>query len=84
MGKVTAAMNVVAQRTKAIERSQADGNWEAAQWLELIPTGQVQLVPRDESRLALKEAEAESEFRDRNRKGPAVSNKKEDKGDPVD
>ena len=30
-GKVAAAMDVLAQRIKAIERSQADGNWEAAQ-----------------------------------------------------
>ena len=83
VGKVTATLDVVSQRIEAIERPQTEGSWVAAQWLELTPTGQVQLVPRDKSRPALREAEGEQKFKDRNKKGPPTK-KKEDKGEPVD
>lgn len=58
-------MDVLAQRVKVPERAQADGHWDAAQWMEFIPTGAVQLVPRRESRLAMREAEEESKLRAR-------------------
>ena len=68
-GKVAEAMDVLAQRVKALERAQADGHWDAAQWMELIPTGAVQLIPRRESRQALREAEEESKLRARRKLG---------------
>ena len=68
-GKLAEAMGVLAQRVKALERAQADGHWDAAQWMELIPTGAVQLIPRRESRQALREAEEESKLRARRKSG---------------
>ena len=82
-GKVAEAMDVLAQRVKALERAQADGHWDAAQWMELIPTGAVQLIPRRESRQALREAEEESKLRAR-RKAGADGNKKFVPGSPMD
>ena len=76
-GKVAEAMDVISQRVKALERAQVDGHWDAAQWLELIPTGAVQLVPRQESRYAMREAEEESKLRARR---PPREKKGEDGG----
>ena len=70
-------MDVISQRVKALERAQVDGHWDAAQWLELIPTGAVQLVPRQESRYAMREAEEESKLRARR---PPREKKGEDGG----
>ena len=69
------AMDVLAQRVKALERAQADGHWDAAQWMELIPTGSVQLIPRRESRQALREAEEESKLRARRKTGNEIAKK---------
>ena len=68
-GKVAEAMDVVARRVKALERAQADGHGDAAKWMELIPTGAAQLLPRRESRQALREAEEESNLRPRRKVG---------------
>ena len=76
------AMDVLAQRVKALERAQADGHWDAAQWMELIPTGAVQLIPRRENRQALREAEEESKLSARRRLGHESPNKLA--GSPVD
>ena len=70
-------MDVISQRVKALERAQVDGHWDAAQWRELIPTGAVQLVPRQESRYAMREAEEESKLRARR---PPREKKGEDGG----
>ena len=62
-GELARGMDVLAQRVKALEKSITDQHWLAARWLELIPTGQLLLVPRDEAREAAKEVEAEERSR---------------------
>ena len=37
-GNAGGAMDVLAQRLKALERSIVDSNWQVARWMELIPT----------------------------------------------
>ena len=53
------AVDVLAQRVRALERTQADGRRDAAQWLGLFPVGTVRLFPRRELRQALRMAEEE-------------------------
>ena len=43
--------------------------------MELIPTGAVQLIPRRESRQALREAEEESKLRARRKTGNEIAKK---------
>ena len=74
-GKVAEAMGVLAQRVKALERAQADMRWDAAQWMELIPTGSLHLIPRRESRQALREAEGECKLRARRKPGNEIVKK---------
>eukprot|EP00973_Karenia_brevis_P083092 11520021-Karenia_brevis.AAC.1 len=38
-GNPAGALDIVAQRLKAPERSIVDENWQVAGWMELIPTG---------------------------------------------
>ena len=64
-GDLGRGMDVIAQRIKAIEQSVADQGWQTARWLELIPTGEVLLVPRAEVREAVKESTAEESSRRR-------------------
>ena len=68
-------MDVLAQRVKALERAQAAGHWGAAQWMELFPTGAVQLTPRRESRQTPREAEVESLPRARRESGNEIAKK---------
>ena len=68
-------MDVLAQRVKALERAHADGHRDAAQWMELFPTGAVQLTPRRESRQAPREAEVESILRTRRESGNEIAKK---------
>jgi hypothetical protein len=49
------ASDVVAQRLKAIELSSADGNWEKASVLELIPEDGASLVTRGEQQMVGKD-----------------------------
>eukprot|EP00973_Karenia_brevis_P011721 1585919-Karenia_brevis.AAC.1 len=38
-GNQAGALDILAQRLKALERSIVDQNWNVARWMELIPTG---------------------------------------------
>ena len=52
-------MDVLAQRVKALEQAQAARHGDAAQWMELLPMGAVQLTPRRESHQTPRAAEVE-------------------------
>jgi hypothetical protein len=58
-GEVLQALDVAMQRMKAVERSVEDEHWGNAQWLELIPRGQVGIATEEENYLAVK-AEAQN------------------------
>ena len=62
-GEVAAALDVCIQRIKAVERAAVDGNWDAAKWYELIPTGEALLTPREESLAAHKIETAEQKLK---------------------
>ena len=72
-GEADAALDVVMQRLKALERSVSDGNWSVARWMELIPTGETQLSSREEARTALRNEEAER----RHKAGPKAGSAKD-------
>ena len=48
-GNTAGCLDVLGQRSKAIERAVVDGHWDTARWMELIPTGESVLVPRQET-----------------------------------
>lgn len=55
-GSYGAAADVAAQRLKAIDKAARDGgNWDHAQFLELIPVAETALADRDEEFMAAKE-----------------------------
>ena len=58
-GEPSAAMDILAQRLKALERSIVDSNWNVARWMELIPTGEAQLSSQEETQRAQKIESAE-------------------------
>ena len=60
-GQVEAALDVLLQRVKAVERSVSDSGWDVAKWFELIPTGDSLLIPRSEARAVQREHTAETE-----------------------
>ena len=62
-GDLGRALDVMCQRVKALEKSVIDQNWNTARWLELIPTSEAMLIPRDEARAAIREGEAEARVR---------------------
>ena len=55
------ALDVLAQRVKALERSAQDKGWDTAKWLEFLPTGESLLVTCREARAALEEDKAETQ-----------------------
>ena len=58
------ALDVLAQRMKALERSVYDGNtWRKAKFLELVPEDEVSLVDRGEENMMAKEMEHEEKMR---------------------
>ena len=62
MGRSLAAADLLAQRVKAVERAIMDGNWAAAQFLELIDSEAGGLVTKDESFLLAKELELQQKL----------------------
>ena len=60
-----AAADVLTQRLKAIEMSCGDGNWDKAQWLELLQSASATLTSREETAGANKEYQAERRWRPR-------------------
>ena len=61
------AADVVSQRVKALERATTEGNWSAAQFLELIPTETASMLERDEEVYLSKEALLERKLRGNDR-----------------
>ena len=62
-GNTSGAMDVLAQRLKALERSIVDSNWQEARWMELIPTGDAQLSSQEETQRAQKLEKADRDIR---------------------
>jgi hypothetical protein len=62
-GRPLEAMDVVFQRLKALEASEASGTWEHAKWLELLPALDVGTVSRAELREAQREQQLEERVR---------------------
>eukprot|EP00973_Karenia_brevis_P073877 10270897-Karenia_brevis.AAC.1 len=62
-GNPAGALDIVAQRLKALERSIVDGNWQTARWMELIPTGEAQLSMQEETLKAQRLEKAERDLR---------------------
>ena len=59
-GRPLSALDVIAQRQKALEVSIEQGGWNQARWFELIPTTEVSSWSRDDLRDAMKEQELEA------------------------
>jgi hypothetical protein len=53
-GQVSAGLDVLTQRWKALERTLVDGHWSMARWHELIPTTEAPLLSRGENHAALR------------------------------
>ena len=62
-GNTAGAMDIVAQRLKALERSIVDSSWATARWMELIPTGDAHLTLQAEALIAQKLEKADRELR---------------------
>ena len=58
-GEPSSAMDILAQRLVALERSVVDQNWSVARWMELIPTGDAQLSTQEAAQKAQKIESAE-------------------------
>ena len=57
-GRTRRAADLAAQRLKAIERAMRDkGNWEAAQYLELLPTEGDSMIEKEEELVIARERE---------------------------
>ena len=61
-----------------MERYVANGKWDVARWMELIPTGGALLEPRHEAALASREEESENKAR----KGFSTSTSSGSRGRP--
>lgn len=59
LGRPDVAADVAAQRIKAVEMSARDGNWDRAQWLELIAPNEDLLATREEQHGAQRDKAAE-------------------------
>ena len=58
-GNLGAGMDILAQRFKAVEKCIVDHCWTNARWLDLIPTGEALLLPREEAPAAITEGRVE-------------------------
>ena len=67
------AADVVAQRLKAVEQSVVDGQWDRAQFLELLEGAGTTLVNKSEEMLLVKEQETRARIRARIWKGSSGS-----------
>ena len=57
-GRTRRAADLAAQRMKAIERAMRDkGSWDAAQYLELLPTGGDSMIEKEEELVIARERE---------------------------
>ena len=68
-------MDVLAQLVEAPEQTQAARHGDAAQWMELLPMGAVQLTPRRESHQTPRAAEVECIPRARRESGNETAKK---------
>jgi hypothetical protein len=59
-GRPLSALDVIAQRQKALEISVDQSGWNQARWLELIPAADVSSWTREDLRDAMKEQELET------------------------
>ena len=66
-----ALADLLAQRLKSIEKAVADGNWNRAQWFELLPPEGTTMLERDEDYMVTREEQLE-----RRLKGPAGGGEK--------
>ena len=57
LGRTKAAADVAAQRLKALELASTSGNWDSAQYLELVPAESATLVNKEEEYNAKRETE---------------------------
>ena len=75
------AADVVAQRVKALERATSEGNWSAAQYLELIPSEHAGLLDRDEELHITKELNLERKVRGYEPQKPKGGGKNDRRGE---
>ena len=64
-GESLNAVDVVAQRIKAMEVSIVENGWEKAQFLELIEAPQATLLTKEDEELMHKERELKRKFREK-------------------
>ena len=76
------AADVLCQRIKALERATAEGHWNTAQFLELIPSEMSTLLERDEQAFVTKEYLQDMKVKnyERPRPGTGLGGRKGDKG----
>ena len=74
------AADIICQRIKALERATNEGNWNTAQYLELIPAETATLLERDEEVYLTKEALLEMKLHGRQWERPPKKGKGDQKG----
>ena len=57
LGRSGAAADVISQRMKALELASSSGNWDRAQFLELVEAETASLVDKQEEMIAVRETE---------------------------